>query len=108
TLIDNEGTVQFGAATFTASESNDLATITLTRTGGTAQPTTVRFATGGPGDTATPAATPGACSAGADYRPIVDGSLTFNPGETSRKFSVPLCRDAVVEASNPETLTLRL
>jgi glucose/arabinose dehydrogenase len=108
TLIDNEGTVQFGATTFTVSESNDLATITLTRTGGTSQPTTVHFATGGPGDTATPAATPGACSAGADYRPILDGSLTFSPGQTTRTFTVPLCRDTVVESPNPETLTLRL
>ncbi len=108
TLIDDEGTVQFGAATFTASEGNGSATITLTRTGGTAKAATVTFATGGVGDSATPAATPGSCSLGADYRPISNGSLTFNPGQTSRTFSVQLCGDVVVETPNPETLTLRL
>ena len=108
TLVDNEGTVVFAAPTFTVGEGNDFATITLNRTGGIAQPTTVHFATGGGSDSATPAATPGACTAGADYRPILDGSLTFNPGQTTRTFTVPLCRDTVVESPNPETLTLRL
>jgi hypothetical protein len=108
TVVDDEGTVQFAGPTFTVNEGSGSATITLTRTGGTARPTTVHFATGNPGDTATPALTPSACSAGADYRPIVDGSLTFNPGETSRTFSVPLCLDSLAEASNPETVTLKL
>ncbi len=108
TLVDDEGTVQFAGAAFTISESSGSATITLTRTGGTAKPTTVHFATGALGDTATPALTPGACSASADYRPILDGVLTFNPGQTSRTFTVPLCGDSVVETPNPETLTLRL
>jgi glucose/arabinose dehydrogenase len=107
-LVDDEGTVQFAGATFTVSEGTGAATITLTRTGGTARPTTVHFATGDPGDSASPSTAAVACSAGADYRPIVDGSLTFNPGETSRTFIVPLCGDDVVETPNPETLTLRL
>ena len=108
TLVDDEGTVQFAGATFTASEGSGSATITLERTGGTTKPTTIHFATGAAGDTATAASTPGACSAGADYRPILDGALTFSPGQTSRTFTVSLCGDSVVETPSPETLTVRL
>ena len=108
TVVDDEGAVQFAGPTFTVNEGNSSATITLTRTGGTAKPTTVHFATGDAGDTATPAFTPGSCSPSADYRPIVDGSLTFNPGEISRTFTVQLCGDSVVETPNPETFTLKL
>ena len=108
TLVDDEGTVQFAGATFTASEGSGSATITLERTGGTTKPTTIHVATGAAGDTATAASTPGACSAGADYRPILDGALTFSPGQTSRTFTVSLCGDSVVETPSPETLTVRL
>jgi glucose/arabinose dehydrogenase len=108
TLVDDEGTVQFAGPTFTVSESSGSATITLTRTGGMAKPTTVHFATGDAGDTATPALTPTACSPGADYRPIGDGSLTFNAGETTRTFSVGLCEDSLVDTPNPETFTVKL
>jgi hypothetical protein len=108
TLVDDDGTVAFAQPVFTVDEAARSATIRLTRTGGTTRPVTVRFATGGDADTATPSATPGACSPGADYRRIVDGSLTFNRGETSRTFAVRLCGDGLVESPEPETLTLRL
>jgi hypothetical protein len=109
TLVDDDGTVQFAQPTFTVGGASGSATITLTRTGGTTRPTTVHFATGGGAeDSATSSASPGSCSPGADYRKIVDGSLTFNPGETSRTFAVQLCVDSVVESLDPEMLTLRL
>ncbi len=106
TLVDDEGTVQFAGAVFTVSEGSGSATITVTRTGGTAQPVTVTYATGDPGDTASPAPTPSACSAGADYRSIPSGSLTFSPGQPSKTFTVSLCGDSVEDGS--ESLTLRL
>jgi Calx-beta domain-containing protein len=108
TLVDDEGTVQFAQPTFTVGEGSGTATIALTRTGGTTRSTTVHFATGGVEDSATPSVSAGFCSPGADYRKIVDRSLTFNPGETSRTFAVQLCGDGVVESPDPETLTLRL
>ena len=83
--------------------------MSVTRTGGTTRPTTVHFAHGGRrrGQRHV-VGKPGSSSPGADYRKIVDGSLTFNPGETSRTFAVQLCVDSVVESLDPETLTLRL
>jgi glucose/arabinose dehydrogenase len=108
TLIDEEGTVQFASGVFAVNESQGSATITLTRTGGTAKAVTVQVATGDPGDSATPAPTPGACATGADYRPIPSAALTFNPSETVKTFSVQLCGDSAVETSNPEVVTLRL
>jgi glucose/arabinose dehydrogenase len=105
-LVDDEGTVQFLGPTFTISESSTSAAITLTRTGGTARPVTVAYAAGAAGDSATAAPTPGGCAAGADYRPIAGGSLTFNPGETSKTLVVSLCGDSAEEGA--EALTLRL
>ncbi len=106
TLVDDEGTVAFAGATFTVGEGSGSATITVNRSGGKTKPVTVSYATGVAGDSATPAMTPGSCSAGADYRPIANGSLTFNPGESSKTFTVALCGDNVEEGG--ETLTLRL
>jgi hypothetical protein len=99
-----EGTVQFTAPGITVNEGSGSATVTITRSGLTTQPLTVSYA-GGPPGSATPAATPTACSPGADYRPVA-GSLVFGPGQTSRTFSVPLCGDSLVEGDETLTLTL--
>ena len=106
TITDDEVGVWFGQATYMASEGSGTASITVLRTGPTGTAVTVTFDTGDVADTATPAPTPGACAAGADYRPILAGSLTFNPGETSKAFPLQLCGDSVEEGA--ETLTLRL
>jgi glucose/arabinose dehydrogenase len=107
TLADNEGTVQFSAASYAVGEGSGSAALTLTRTGGTGQAVTVNYATGAGGDTATPAPPPGNCVAGADYRPTA-GAVTFAPGQTSKTLTVPLCGDDLVEPGVTETFTVRL
>ena len=97
TIADNDppGAIRFSAGTFGASEAGG-ATITVQRTGGgTASEVTVDYATVG-GGTAT---------AGVDYLAAA-GTLTFNAGETSKTFSVPVLNDAVDEPN--ETVNLAL
>ena len=102
-------TVQFSAATFQASESDERATVTVTRSGDTTGAATVNYAT-----VDDPAAircdqlsvvSPGAAYARCDYATTVD-TLQFAAGETEKTFTIPLINDAHVEP--PETVQLRL
>ena len=106
TLTDDDVGVRFALANPTVNESRSSVSVTVLRTGPTNQAVTVTYATGDGADTATPAASQTACSPGADYRPITAGSLTFNPGQSTKTIKVSLCGDGVVEGN--ETLTLRL
>ncbi len=109
--------IQFdGNAEFTANESNAsrAATITLTRTGDTSGASTVDYST-----IDDPAAVPcdpnikngdtpfpqGTAYARCDYATTVD-TLTFNPGETSKSFTVPLINDVFQEGN--ETFRIAL
>ena len=97
-IADNDppGAVRFSAATFTIAEGMAAATITVQRTAGaTASAVTVDYATV-PGGTAT---------AGADYL-MTSGTLTFNAGETSKTFTIPVLNDTHDEPG--ETLNLAL
>ena len=97
-IVDNDppGAVRFSAETFTVAEGVAAATITVQRTAGaTASAVTVDYATV-PGGTAT---------AGADYL-TTSGTLTFNAGETSKTFTIPVLNDTQDEPG--ETLNLAL
>jgi hypothetical protein len=75
---DRAGAVQFGGAAFSGLTSAESIRITVVRSGGTAGPATVAYAT-----------SDGTAVAGLDYTPA-RGTLTFAPGETSRVFAVPV------------------
>ena len=91
---DVAGTVQFGSATYSVSEDGGLATITVTRTGGSASGVTVNYATGN-----------GTATAGADYTAVF-GTLTFAANETSKTFVVALQDDTFVDGDETVALTL--
>jgi glucose/arabinose dehydrogenase len=98
TIVDNDppGAVRFSAATYTVAEAMAVATITVQRTpGATASAVTVDYATV-PGGTAT---------AGADYL-LTSGTLTFNAGETSKTFTVPILNDKLTEPNERVNLAL--
>jgi Calx-beta domain/Beta-propeller repeat len=100
TISDNDegGVIQFSAATYTVSEATALATITITRTGGTAGPVTVDFSTDDGVGTAT---------AGADYTSTLGPvPVTFAPGVTSRTVTIPIANDTLDEPN--ETVRLLL
>jgi probable HAF family extracellular repeat protein len=87
-------TLQFTASGYSAGEGDGSALITVTRSGNTTGTSTVDFATYD--DSAIQLR---------DYL-IETGTLTFNPGETTKSFGVPIVDDVFPESS--ETLTLSL
>ena len=85
--------IQFQTAAFSAAEGDGTATITVVR-GSTAGPATVNFATSG--GTAVP---------GTHYT-ATGGTLTFDPGESSKTFTVGLIDNTRVNADRRVKLTL--
>ncbi len=96
TVNDNDaaGTIQFSLPTYTVNESGRRATITVTRTGGTASGVGVSYATSN-----------GTATAGADYT-ATSGTLTFAAKQTSKTFIVPITNDTLVEGNETVNLTL--
>jgi endonuclease G, mitochondrial len=97
----DSGNLQFSAATYNISESVGSATITVTRTGGSAGAASVNFAT------ANGTATGGAsCAGNVDYV-SKSGMLSWADGESGPKtFTVTICNDSVNEED--ETINLAL
>ena len=92
------GTLQFSAASYSAAEGNSgssTATITVTRTGGSAGAVGVSFATGN-----------GTATAGSDYT-ATNGTLSWADGDTAAKtFAVTVLGDTTVEGDETVNLTL--
>jgi hypothetical protein len=87
-------TVQFTSPSYTVSEGNGSATVTVTRTGDTSNAVTVDYAT-----------SDGTASERRDYTAAL-GTLRFAAGETSKSFLVLLTDDLSVEGN--ETVNLAL
>ena len=99
TITDNDvappGTLQFSAATYSVAENGGTATITITRTGGSAGAVGVTFTTSN-----------GTATAPADYTAVTQ-TVSFAAGDTANKtVSIPIVDDAVVEGN--ETVNLAL
>ena len=94
TIVDDEPTVQFGAAEFVGLEGAGGGVITVTRTGPLAGTATVRYTASD--DTA---------SVLRDYSGTT-GILTFPPGIASRTFTVPITDGSILEVDEFVTLTL--
>lgn len=88
------GQLQFSSPAYSVQEGDGAATITVTRTNGSDGQVTVCYATSN-----------GTAAAGADYT-ATSGTLTFNDGETSKTFNIPILDDAPDE--DPETVLLSL
>lgn len=93
--VNDGGTLQFSAASYNVSESVGNATITVTRTGGTAGTATVQFSTSN-----------GTATAGSDYTAVTNQTVTFNNGDTSKTVAIPITNDSLDE--NDETVNLTL
>ncbi len=86
--------MHFSAASYPVNDHGGSATITVTRTGSTVSVANVNYATSN-----------GTAVSGQDYA-AASGTLSFDIGETSKTFSVPLLDDGVFEGN--ETLNLGL
>ncbi len=83
TIVDDDTpVVQFAAAKSTANEDDGTVTVAVTRTGGTALPFAVSFATAG-----------GTAVAGTDFL-TTSGVLTFAAGETRKSFPITLINNS--------------
>jgi len=88
------GTVQFTSPFYNVAEQNGSASVTVTRTLGTATSAAVDYATSN-----------GTATIGEDYMSSA-GTLSFAPGETTKSFSVPIINDALDEDQETINLTL--
>jgi ELWxxDGT repeat protein len=88
------GTLKFDSSNFTVNEQAGTATITVDRVGGSDGTVTVHYATSN-----------GSGLAGRDYL-AGSGTLTFNPGDTSKTFTVTILDDGVGESDRTVNLTL--
>lgn len=93
-IFDNDANVRFSAATYTVSEADGTATITVGRLGAITSAVTVDYAT-----------SDGTATAGSDYA-AVSGTLTFAAGVTTATFSVSILSDSVSEGDETVQLTL--
>ena len=96
TVNDNDaaGVIQFSAANYTVGEAARRATITVTRTGGTASGVGVTYAT-----------SDGTATAGLDYT-ATSGILAFAVNQTTKTFTIPVTNDTTVEGNETINLTL--
>ncbi len=88
------GTVQFSTATFSANENAGSASITVTRSGGSEGTVTILATT-----------SDGTATASTDYTATTT-ALVFNPGETTKTFTVPILDDGRLEGNETVNLTL--
>lgn len=93
-ITDNDASIGFNAAAYTAKESAKSLTVTVKRTGAVNAPASVDFAT-----------SDGTASDGSDYTGV-SGTLSFGANVSTRTFSVPLLTDTLDEPD--ETINLAL
>jgi len=92
--VNDGGTLQLSAATYTVGENSGPAVITITRTGGSAGTATVKIDTSN-----------GTATAGSDYT-AVSQTVTFNNGETSKTVNIPISDDLLNEPDETVNITL--
>lgn len=91
---DSAGKLQFSATSYSFFENASSATITVTRTNGTAGTVSVNYATQN-----------GTATAGADYQ-TASGVLTFLDGQQSATFTVPIIQDNTGEGDETVLISL--
>lgn len=94
TAVDCTPSVRFSTATGTANENDNTATIAVMLSAATSKVVTVDYST-----------SPGTAAVGSDYA-ATNGTLLFNPGETSKSVGVAIINDLLDEAD--ETINLAL
>jgi large repetitive protein len=91
---DSNGKLQFSSQVLAVNEDAGAALISVNRLNGATDTVTVDYATSN-----------GTATAGTDYT-AASGTLTFNQGETSKTFSIPIISDNVLEGDETINLTL--
>ena len=93
TATPQPGTLQFSNPTYSVNESGVTATVTVTRSGGSAGSVSVNYATSN-----------GSATAGSDYTAST-GTLTFADGQASKTFTIPIINDTRRESRDGRLLS---
>lgn len=88
------GSLKFSKSSYSVTEGEGTARITVQRVGGSVGTIAAQYAT-----------TSGSAGAGLDYT-SVSGTLTFAPGESSKTFDIPILKDSMADTG--ETVYLNL
>ncbi len=94
TITDNDAGIKFSSSTYSVTENGVQAVITVQRTSTTNTTVSVNYAT-----------SDGTAVNGSDYF-TASGTLTFNSGQVSKTFNVPIIDDTLIEGD--ETVLLKL
>ncbi|HEX8144098.1 MAG TPA: FG-GAP-like repeat-containing protein [Pyrinomonadaceae bacterium] len=113
TILDDDipQTIQFGQASYAVSEGAGFLNITVTRSGSTADPASVKYFTSDATDANfrcdpnTAGQSTGVASRKCDYH-IAVGTLRFAAGETTKQFTLSVVDDVYVEGAETFMLTL--
>ena len=97
--------VQFGQASFAVNEGAGSLTIAITRSGNTAGPATVNYATSDTSGLVNCVVNTGVASERCDYGTTV-GTARFAAGEITATFTIPIVNDALVEGNENFTVSL--
>jgi Subtilase family/Calx-beta domain/Peptidase inhibitor I9 len=98
-------TVQFASSSYTVSEGTPTVTMTVTRTGSTANAASVKYITAG-ADLSSPCnSSAGVASQRCDHTSAF-GTIQFAPGESSKTFSVLITDDGYVEPTESTSIQL--
>ena len=92
---DVPGTLQLSSATYNVNENGGSATITITRTAGSAGAVGAHFATSN-----------GTATAGSDYTAVTQTVSFANGDATNKTVAIPILDDVLVEANETVNLTL--
>ena len=97
TVLNGDGapSVSFASGSHSAAESAATVSLTVELSGISGRSVKVAYST-----------TDGTATAGEDYRRVVDGSVTFAVGETSRTFAMQILDDEVAEVDETFTVSL--
>jgi hypothetical protein len=91
---DSNGKLQFSSQTYSVNEDAGTVVVSVNRVDGATGIVTVEYATSN-----------GTAAAGPDYT-ATSGVLTFNQGEISKSFSIPIANDNVFEVEETVNVTL--
>jgi hypothetical protein len=107
TITENDtgGVLQFSATNYSVDENNPRVDITVTRSGNTAGAASVGFATSDTAGLQNCNVFNGIASSRCDYETTI-GTLQFDPGQTSRSFSVAIVNDSYAEGNESFTVSL--
>ena len=101
-ISDNEPSVRFSTSTYVVNEGSTDVSVTVVRGGSTGSAVTVNVKTTSAGNAE---GGPGPCGPGIDFT-TATLPVTFNPGQTSKTVTIPLCPDTHVDGTQTIGLAL--